>query len=128
MLISADNRQRVSQIREIELEDMQSQFEPTPGPGSYTGMYSKSSFLKHPVEEKFQRMGKANHRWQLRDQLLSKSGRFPGVGQYEPHLLKLSKNTQSFLCKQKRFPESIQRRSNEEDEEASNETPGPGAY
>jgi len=44
-------------MRQQELDEMQSQFDPTPGPGSYTGLYSNSSFIKQPLKAKYQRMG-----------------------------------------------------------------------
>jgi hypothetical protein len=50
-------------MRQNELEDLQHGLEPTPGPGSYTGIYSNSSFKGREIAKKYQRMGIASDRW-----------------------------------------------------------------
>ena len=39
----------VSEIRQLELDELQSNMEATPGPGSYSGMYHKSSFVNRQI-------------------------------------------------------------------------------
>ena len=45
-----------------EIDDMEDNFGPTPGPGQYTGIYTNSSFTTEK-KTRFQRMEVGNARW-----------------------------------------------------------------
>ena len=114
---------------------MQHQYEPSPGPGAYTGVYYNSAFKrKLSMPAKYQRMGQGKSRWEERDKNFSEMRRQPGPN----HYLKSVRND-SILRKKKFQPgkhgvsfDTVQVRGleNTTRDESSDEeiSPGPGSY
>ena len=67
---------------------MMHQLEPSPGPGSYNGIYTNSSFFgkkQRSLGKRHQQMGQGRSRWHERDSILDLRNHEVGPGSYDIH-------------------------------------------